>query len=62
MKITLGLVLDGLKPNISPSTIGIKKSRVMGLLAILETQCGIAPMVYSPTKGIIKHPLIAVLI
>ncbi len=25
MKITLGLGLDGLKPNISPSTIGIKK-------------------------------------
>lgn len=55
MKITLGLGLDGLKPKLSPSTIGVKEVGPMGLLAILETQCGIAPMVDSPTTRIIQY-------
>jgi len=55
MKITLGLGLDGLKPKISPSTIGVKEVGPMGLLAILETQCGIAPVVDSPTTRIIQY-------
>ncbi len=54
MKITLGLGLDGLKPNISPSTIGVKEVGPMGLLAIFETQCRVAPIVDSPRKVLLN--------
>ena len=55
MEIKLGHGLDGLKPKISVSTIGIKEVGPVGFLAILETQCGIAPIVDSPTTRIIQY-------
>lgn len=55
MRITLGLGLDGLKPKILSSTIGVKEVGPIGFLNILETQCGIAPIVDSPTTRVIQY-------
>lgn len=55
MKINLGLGLDGMKPKRMQSTIGEKEVGFMGFLSILETQCGIAPVVDSPTTRIIQY-------
>jgi len=55
MRINLGLGLDSTKPKRIQSTIGEKEVGPVGFLSILETQCGIAQIVDSPTTRIIQY-------
>ena len=55
MIITLGLGSDGHKPHRTHSALGKKEMGPLGFLALLETQCGIAPIAESPTTRIIQY-------
>ncbi len=55
MKILFGLGLDGMQPRLKISTLGSKEVGPLGMLSLLETQCGIAPAIESSTTRIIQY-------
>lgn len=55
MKIVLGLGLDSMQPKRKTSTLGTKALGPLGMLSLLETQCGIAPATESATTRIIQY-------
>ncbi len=55
MKIILGLGLDAMQPKRTGSSLGCKELGPIGMLAVLETQCGIAPVTATATTRIIQY-------
>lgn len=55
LEIKLGLGLDGLRPHYKQPGFGVKELGPLGLLSVLETQCGLAPVSVTPTLRVLQY-------